>query len=338
MLFVNNSLNSSIFVLQNIEMSRNLKNYLVIGLKGIAMGAADVVPGVSGGTIAFISGIYQELVETIDNLGIGILKSLKDKGIKQTFIDYNLGFLISLFSGIFCSILSLAKIISYLLDNHPILVWSFFFGLVLASIIYVGKQIQKWSIILVFLMLAAAALAYYITIATPSEAPDKLYYYFLSGAIAIIAMILPGISGSFILVLLGSYGIVLSALTDFVEALLSGNWGLVKTNFIKVFTFILGCLVGLKLFSRVLKWMFAHKKNITLAVLTGFMIGSLNKIWPWKSVLSTRINRHGEEVPLLEQSISPFSFEGDSQLILALILALVGFGLILLLEKLAVKK
>ena len=319
-------------------MSRNLKNYLIIGLKGMAMGVADVVPGVSGGTIAFISGIYKELVATIDHLDIGIVKSLKNKGIRQTFIDYNLGFLISLFSGILFSVLLLARIISHLLDNYPILVWSFFFGLVLASIIYVGKQIQKWNVVLVFFMMAAAFLAYYLTIATPSEVPDQLYYYFLSGAIAIIAMILPGISGSFILVLLGSYGIVLSALTDFVEALLSGDWNLMKTNFTKVFTFIVGCLVGLKLFSKVLKWMFTHKKNITLAILTGFMVGSLNKIWPWKKLLSTRINRHGEEVPLLEQSISPFSYQGESQLILAIVLALVGFSLILLLEKLAVKK
>lgn len=319
-------------------MIRTVKDYIVIGLKGMAMGAADVVPGVSGGTIAFISGIYQELIETIDNLGIGILKIWKEEGFKIMFAKYNLGFLISLFCGIFVSIISLAKIISYLLENHPILVWSFFFGLVLASILYVGKQIEKWSLVVILLMLFAATLAYYITIATPSQAPDEIYYYFLSGAIAIIAMILPGISGSFILVLLGSYSIVLSALTEFIEALLSGNWELVKTNFIKVFTFIIGCLVGLKLFSRILKWMFANKKNITLAVLTGFMIGSLNKIWPWKKILSTRIDRHGVEVPLIEKSILPFSFNGEAQLVFAVLLAIVGFGLILLLEKLAVKK
>lgn len=319
-------------------MGRNLKEYLVIGLKGMGMGAADVVPGVSGGTIAFISGIYEELIETIDKLGFGILKNLKEEGLKKTFITYNLGFLVSLFLGVFVSIISLAKVISYLLENHPILVWSFFFGLVLASILYVGKQIQQWNISTFLCIIGATALAYYITIATPSVAPDKLYFFFISGAIAIIAMILPGISGSFILVLLGSYGIVLGALTNFVEALLSGNWDLVKTNFVKVFTFILGCLVGLKLFSRILKWMFANKKNITLAVLTGFMIGSLNKIWPWKKVLSTRIDRHGLEVPLLEKSVTPFSFDGDPKLIIAIVLAIAGFALILLMEKWATKK
>ncbi|RCS27454.1 DUF368 domain-containing protein [Polaribacter sp. WD7] len=319
-------------------MQRNLKDYIVIGLKGMGMGAADVVPGVSGGTIAFISGIYQELIETIDNLGIGILKTWKQEGFKKMFEVYNLGFLISLFLGIFTSVISLAKVISFLLENHPILVWSFFFGLVLASILYVGKQIKKWNISIVLFMLIATALAYYVTIATPSIAPDELYYYLISGGIAIIAMILPGISGSFILVLLGSYGIVLSALTNFIEALLSGEWQQVKTNFIKVITFIIGCLVGLKLFSKVLKWMFTHKKDLTLAVLTGFMIGSLNKIWPWKKVISTRIDRHGEEVPLLEKSIAPLSFEGDAQLMFAILLAILGFGLILLMERIAIQK
>lgn len=319
-------------------MQRNLKDYIVIGLKGMAMGAADVVPGVSGGTIAFISGIYQELIETIDNLGVGILKTWKSEGLKKMFITYNLGFLISLFFGILTSVISLAKVISFLLENHPILVWSFFFGLVLASILYVGKQIEKWNISTVLFMTFATGIAYYVTIATPSIAPDELYYYLISGAIAIIAMILPGISGSFILVLLGSYSIVLGALTNFIEALLSGNWELIKTNVIKVFVFIIGCLVGLKLFSRVLKWMFTNKKNLTLAVLTGFMIGSLNKIWPWKKIISTRIDRHGIEVPLLEKSISPSSFDGDSQLILAIILAIVGFALILVMEKIAVQK
>ncbi|WP_299050817.1 DUF368 domain-containing protein [uncultured Polaribacter sp.] len=319
-------------------MQRNLKDYIVIGLKGMGMGAADVVPGVSGGTIAFISGIYQELIETIDNLGIGILKTWKQEGFKKMFEVYNLGFLISLFLGIFTSVISLAKVISFLLENHPILVWSFFFGLVLASILYVGKQIKKWNISIILFMLIATALAYYVTIATPSIAPDELYYYLISGGIAIIAMILPGISGSFILVLLGSYGIVLSALTNFIEALLSGEWQQVKTNFIKVITFIIGCLVGLKLFSKVLKWMFTHKKDLTLAVLTGFMIGSLNKIWPWKKVISTRIDRHGEKVPLLEKSIAPLSFEGDAQLMFAILLATLGFGLILLMERIAIQK
>lgn len=318
-------------------MGRSIKDYITNGLKGLAMGAADVVPGVSGGTIAFITGIYEELIGTIDNLNLNIFKTWQKEGFKQMFITYNLGFLISLFLGVFISIISLAKIISHLLDNHPILVWSFFFGLVLASIIYIGKQIEKWNVLTFVAIILGATIAYYITIASPATAPDEWYYYLFSGAIAIIAMILPGISGSFILVLLGSYSLVLEALTNFIEGLLAGDWEIIKTNFIKVFTLIIGCLVGIKLFSKILKWMFANKKNITLAVLTGFMIGSLNKIWPWKKVISTRIDRHGAEVPLLENSISPFSFNGDANLMFAIILATIGFVLILLMEKWANK-
>ncbi len=302
------------------------------------MGAADVVPGVSGGTIAFISGIYQELIETIDRLDFGIIKVWKKEGFKKMFIHYNLGFLVSLFLGVFISILSLANLISYLLENHPVIVWSFFFGLVVASIIYIGKQIKKWSPIIIITAIIGVAVAYYITIATPAQAPDALYFFFLSGCIAIIAMILPGVSGSFILVLLGSYGIVLSSLTDFIDGVTSGNWEVVKTSFLKVLLFIIGCVIGLKLFSKALKWMFAHKQEITSAILTGFMIGSLNKIWPWKNVLSTRTDRHGDEVPLLEKSVLPSSFEGEPLVMYAIVFSIIGFLAIFLLERLAVRK
>lgn len=319
-------------------MSKSVISYFLILLKGMAMGAADVVPGVSGGTIAFISGIYQELIETIDKLDLGIFKTWKKEGFKKMFADYNLGFLTSLFLGVFISIISLANLISYLLENHPVIVWSFFFGLVLASIIYIGKQIENWNLLVIVTAIVGAGIAYYITIATPSQAPDALYFYFLSGCIAIIAMILPGVSGSFILVLLGSYGIVLTSLTDFIDGVTSGNWEVVKTSFSKVFLFIIGCVVGLKLFSKALKWMFANKKELTLAILTGFMIGSLNKIWPWKNVLSTRTDRHGDEVPLLEKSVLPSSFEGEPLVVYAIIFAIIGFLAIFLLERLAIRK
>jgi len=187
-------------------------------------------------------------------------------------------------------------------------------------------------------ILLGAAVAYYITIAAPAEAPDVWYFYFLSGCIAIIAMILPGISGSFILVLLGSYTMVLGTLTDAQDALLTKDWELLKTSIFRIILFAIGCIIGLKLFSKVLKWMFQHKKEMTLAVLTGFMLGSLNKIWPWKKVLSTRIDRHGKEVTVEATSILPTSFDGDPQLIGAIILAIIGFALIFLLEKAAGNK
>ncbi len=305
-------------------MSRKIKDYLIIGLKGVAMGAADVVPGVSGGTIAFISGIYEELLQSISNINLGLFKTFKNEGFSKAWKQLNGNFLISLFIGIFISILSLAKIISWLLESHPILVWSFFFGLVSASIIYIAKQIKKWQVISFVLLIIAALVAYKITILPPLVSENSsMLFLFLAGAIAICAMILPGISGSFILVLLGAYKPILAA---------------VSVRDIKVIIVVgLGAIVGLLSFSRLLKWLFANYKNFTLAALTGFIIGSLNKIWPWKKILTYRTNSHGEQVPFNEQSISPFSYEGDPQLLYATLLAILGFSVILLLEKLANK-
>ncbi len=302
------------------------------------MGAADVVPGVSGGTIAFISGIYQELIETIDKLDLGIIKVWKKDGFSAMVETYNLTFLVVLFSGVLISILSLARLISYLLDNHPIIVWSFFFGLVIASIVYIGKQITKWNALTMIALILGVAVAYYITIAAPTESSSGWYMFFLSGCIAIIAMILPGISGSFILVLLGSYALVLGTITDAQDALVAKDWALLRQSFFRIFLFGLGCIVGLKVFSKILKWMFEHKKEVTLALLTGFMIGSLNKIWPWKKIISTRIDRHGKEVTLQADSILPSSYDGDPQVIMAIVFAIIGFALILLLEYAAGKK
>tara|TARA_R110002126_G_scaffold112105_1_gene250166 strand:+ start:27287 stop:28210 length:924 start_codon:yes stop_codon:yes gene_type:complete len=306
-------------------MIRTIKDYVAIGLKGMAMGAADVVPGVSGGTIAFISGIYEELLGSISNVNIDLFKTLKNEGFKAAWKQLNGNFLLALFLGIFISIVSLAKVIKYLLENEPILLWSFFFGLVLASVIYIAKQITKWNFIAILALVLGAFLAYYITTLNPlvSENSSSLYILF-AGAIAICAMILPGISGSFILVLLGAYKPVLDAVNE--------------RDFKTILIFLVGAVIGLLSFSKVLKWLFANYKNYTLAALTGFIIGSLNKIWPWKETLTWRTNSHGDQVPFNQQSISPFSFDGDAELTLAIILAIVGFSLILLMEKLAVKK
>ncbi len=286
------------------------------------MGAADVVPGVSGGTIAFISGIYEELLTSISAVNITTLKLLKNNGIKAAWKAINGNFLLALVIGIFTSIVSLAKLISWLLEHKPILVWSFFFGLVLASILYIGKQITKWNSLVLVTLLIGAVIAYYITTLQPliSENSSPLFL-FLAGAIAICAMILPGISGAFILVLLGAYKPVLEA---------------IHNRDIKLLAILgFGAIVGLLSFSKLLKWLFNNYKNYTLAILTGFIIGSLNKIWPWKETLTWRVNSHGIKVPFNQQSISPFSFEGDSQLAMALVLAIIGFSVIILLEKLA---
>lgn len=306
-------------------MNRSIKEYVVISLKGVAMGAADVVPGVSGGTIAFISGIYEELLGTISNLNLGLLKTLKNKGFKSAWKQANASFLLSLFLGIFISIISLAKAIKYLLENEPILLWSFFFGLVLASIVYIGKQVEKWNVTTIVLGIIGIVFGYIITI-LPATNTTEISYVFLvlSGAIASCAMILPGISGSYILLLIGIYPVVMAAITN---------------RDVKIISAIaIGVVVGLLSFSKLLKWLFANYKQEMLVVLTGIMLGSLNKVWPWKKTISTYLDSHGALKPLLEKSISPLSFNGDAQISMAIVTAIAGFALIIVLEKLATNK
>ncbi|MFY0712821.1 DUF368 domain-containing protein [Seonamhaeicola sp. NFXS20] len=306
-------------------MQRRFIDYFVISLKGLAMGAADVVPGVSGGTIAFISGIYEELITSLNNISFSLFKTLKNNGLKSTWKQLNGNFLLALFIGIGISVLSLAKGLEWAIHNHPILIWSFFFGLVLASIIFIGKQIKKWRLITIIGLILGAFVAYYITsIPSLSASSSGYWFMFLAGALAICAMILPGISGAFILVLLGAYQPVLEALNnkDYKTILVVG----------------IGAVVGLLSFSKLLKWLFKNYHNLTLAILTGFIIGSLNKIWPWKETLSFRTNSKGEQIAFLEKSISPFSFEGNNQLALAIVLMIIGFATIFILEKLGSKK
>jgi len=286
------------------------------------MGAADVVPGVSGGTIAFISGIYEELITSINSINFSKFKVLRKEGFKSFWKAINGNFLLALFSGIFISVFSLAKMISWLLVNQPILLWSFFFGLVFASIFFIARVIEKWNLGTISAFVLGAVIAYYITTLPPSENTESLPFLFLSGALAVCAMILPGISGAFILVLLGSYKTILDAVHE--------------QELYTVATVAMGAVFGLLSFARLLKWMFENYKNSTLALLTGFILGSLNKIWPWKKVLETKI--FGKKViPVSEVNISPFQYEGDNQLLYAVLLALLGFCVIFILEKLATK-
>lgn len=303
--------------------ARRILDYVFITLKGMAMGAADVVPGVSGGTIAFISGIYEELITSINNIDLSIISILRKDGIKAVWNKVNGNFLLALFLGIFISVLSLAKFLSWLLENEPILLWSFFFGLVVASIFMVGKEITRWTMGTVIVLIFGSALAFFITELPANDNVDSLPYLFLSGALAICAMILPGISGAFILVLLGSYKTILDA---------------VHERDIKIILIVgVGAIFGLLSFARLLKWMFNHYKNITLALLTGFILGSLNKIWPWKKVLETKT--FGEKTIVVDDmNVLPGAFEGDSKLMLAILLAILGFSLIFILERLASKK
>ncbi|MDH3323525.1 MAG: DUF368 domain-containing protein, partial [Flavobacteriaceae bacterium] len=295
-----------------------------LSLKGIAMGAADAVPGVSGGTIAFISGIYEELINTISNINISLFKTIKNEGIKAFWEKLNGNFITSLLLGILVSYVSFMRLAKYLIEEHPVLIWSFFFGLIVASIFFVGRQIKSWNLPVFISLLLGAIAAYYITTIPSMASNEHPFFLFFAGALAICAMILPGISGSFILVIIGAYKTLSDALHDF--------------NFKKIALFTLGAIVGLLSFSHVLKWLFKHYHNITLALLTGFIFGSLNKIWPWKEVLTWRENSSGKLVPLLEQSVSPSNYNGDPQLTFAIALMIIGFLTIFILEKIGSKK
>lgn len=294
-------------------MDRKFKDYAILVLKGMGMGAADVVPGVSGGTIAFIVGIYDELIDSIKSINLNSLKLFFTGKFHEFFKSINAGFLFSVLLGIGISVFSLAKIITWLLTDHPILVWSFFFGLVLASTWFVSRDIKSWNWKTVLSFIIGVGVAYYITVATPAETPSNLLFIFLCGAIAICAMILPGISGSFILVLLGKYFFVMDAVKSF--------------DVVIIAVFGAGACVGITSFSRVLSFALKHFRNVTLSVLTGFMLGSLNKVWPWKKIISDE----GENMMKFEQNILPNEYITE-----AVVLMAAGFILVYLLEKISV--
>ena len=299
-------------------MNRTFKDYALLMLKGIGMGAADVVPGVSGGTITFIVGIYEELIDSIKSINLTSLKMLFSLKFGRFWKAVNGNFLLAIISGIGISIFSLAKLITYLLVHEPVLVWAFFFGLVLASIWFVSREVTKWNVKTVAGFVLGAVAAYVITVTTPAETPDDLWFIFLCGAIAICAMILPGISGSFILVLLGKYFFIMEAVKSLRMSIL--------------LVFAGGAVIGISLFSRALSYALHRFHNITIAVLSGFMLGSLNKVWPWKETIETYIDRHGVAKPLIEANILP-----DRQLWEAIGLAAAGVVLVYLLELVSLK-
>ncbi|MBS7663436.1 DUF368 domain-containing protein [Pseudomonas lalucatii] len=301
-----------------------MNKHFLLYAKGIAMGAADVVPGVSGGTVAFISGIYDELLRSIASVPAAAALLLRGR-IGGAWQAANATFLLVLLAGILTSVVSLARLISYLLVEQPIPVWSFFFGLILVSSHIVAREIRRWNWSRGLSFVLGAAFAYWITVASPMQWDSDPLSLFLAGAIAICAMILPGVSGSFILVLLGLYPFVLGAVKSLDVGVLA--------------LFASGCLVGLVSFASLLRWLLVRWRDLALAFLTGLMLGSLNKIWPWKETLSWQTNRHGEQVPLLQANLSPGRFAEvsgqDPQLLLAILLALAGVLLVLGLEWLA---
>jgi len=306
--------------------NRNPIQYALLTLKGMAMGAADVVPGVSGGTIAFISGIYEELITSINNINFKAIGILRKEGLKAAWNHVNGTFFVFLLSGIGISILSLSKLVLYLLAEHPILIWSFFFGLVVASSWLVSRSVNKWNAGTVLTLIIGIIIAFFISSTQTVAAGASGWYIFLSGAIAICAMILPGISGSFILVLMGSYHIVLNALHD--------------KNLTLIGLFAAGCLVGILSFARLLKFLFSKFKEITVSLLTGFMIGSLYKVWPWKvNVGSAPVVVHSDgREDWMTTNVLPTNFDGDPLIWQAIVCLLVGFLLIVVLERFAPKE
>lgn len=290
---------------------------LALFVKGFCMGASDVIPGVSGGTMALILGIYEELIQSIKAFDGALLRMVLKGHLMQALKTAPLRFLLPLGVGILTAIFTLARGLSWLLETHPVAIWSFFFGLVLASAIMVGRRIDKWTLSAFTSLLISAVGAYVMVALVPVKTPETLSFIFLCGAIAICAMILPGISGSFILVLLGKYHFILDAV------------GRLDILVLSVFT--AGTATGIMLFVRLLNWLLKHYYQITMAALTGLMIGSLRKIWPWKSVTGIAID--GTETSTRIVNIFPHQL--NTEVLFALGLAVFGGLVVLLLQRLA---
>lgn len=298
---------------QDFSRPRTLREYLRLFFTGMAMGAADSVPGVSGGTIAFITGIYETLIDAIKSFNATSIRLALTFKIKA-FLDYiPIRFLIALGSGVLIAFFLFANVITGILDNPTgeILLFAFFFGLVLASVLTIGIQV-KWGLVQVAMLILGTVVAFIIVNGVPAEGSHDALTIFLSGMIAICAMILPGISGAFILLILGQYDYVLSQVS--------------ARNFEPIIILGIGCAVGIIIFSRVLSWTLKRYYFATVAALVGFMVGSLWKIWPWKTCIEEGLDRHGETRCLIEGNLLP-NF-ASSEFVLALLLMLAGFLLV----------
>lgn len=289
------------------------------------MGGADVIPGVSGGTIAFITGIYSELVHSIKAVDLKAFRLLFSFRFRDFWQKINGSFLVAVFAGIVTSLLSLAKLMLYLLETHPIQTWSFFFGLILISSPLILRTITRWNVATIASFVIGIVAAYFITVLSPTQTPEGLWFVFLSGALAICAMILPGISGAFILLLIGKYEFIMQAL--------------LAANIPVIVTFVLGCLVGIISFSWVLTWVLDHYHDLTIALLAGFMLGSLNKVWPWKQCLSYRLGSDGQQECAFDKSILPGEYMAntgsDPRVFQAILFGAIGVIIVLLIEKVA---
>ncbi|CAN2050507.1 Polyprenyl-phosphate transporter [Candidatus Magnetomoraceae bacterium gMMP-1] len=294
----------------------SLKESVVLTLKGVCMGAADIIPGVSGGTIALITGIYEKLLWALKSADATVAKKLINCDIKGAIADLHFRFLLFLFIGISTSIISLAGFMNYFLHYHPVEIWSLFFGLITASIFTVGRYVQHWTKVIILSFITGTISAYLIVGLVPASTPETLWFIFFSGLIAICAMILPGLSGAFILLILGKY--------EFITAALKNPF--LFCNMIVICVFCCGCFVGLIGFSRALNFMLRRYRSLTLAFLTGLMTGSIKKIWPWKEIIETKIIREKIYV-LADRNILPQSF--GTEFFIAVSLILIGFAVVI---------
>ena len=295
--------------------------------RGLAMGAADIVPGVSGGTIAFITGIYFRLLDAINSVPGAFWQKLCQGQLRSFWDAIDGTFLVTLLSGILFSVITFASAISYALEEYPIPLWSFFFGLITASVWHVAREIRERRSVLLVAVLIGAVTAWWVTSLSPVETSPTTLILFGAGAIAICAMILPGISGSFILVIMGLYAPILDAVKEL--------------EVVKLMVFGAGCLVGLLSIARLLTWAVSRFHDWVLALLTGVMIGALNKVWPWKDAVSWRINSASQQVPVQEINVSPWHYAdltgGSAELTSAVLAGMVGLLLVVSVEWVAIR-
>jgi putative membrane protein len=292
--------------------SQSLSTFITLTVKGFLMGAANVIPGVSGGTMALILGIYEELINAIRSINLKFVRRITHFNIKEALSSVSWPFLVPIGLGVLLATFSLAEVLSWLLERYPVIVWSFFFGLVLSSVITVSRVIKQWKTLTIVAIVVGTIIAYGLFGVIPVSTPNAAWFIFVSGCIAICAMILPGISGAYILVLLGKYQYILEALNN--------------KDFITLFIISAGALVGLISFAQILGWLLKRYHDLTMAILIGLMCGSLRKIWPWKETLTTFINSNGKEIPSLQNNIMPSSL--TSEVIYALLFMLVGILLV----------
>jgi len=321
-------------------------NSFILFLKGIAMGSANVIPGVSGGTIALITNIYEQLINSLKSFDKTALKLALKRDFKSLSKHLNLDFLLPVFSGIIISIISLAKLFEFLLSKHPEPTWAFFFGLVLASVYYVAKKVNSWKLSSIVAFAIGLLFAFSLSVIEGSTIENtNLFYIFVCGMIGICGMILPGLSGSYILMLMGNYQLLMvksiSNLFDFLNQCLIGNFNIIFENtemrnyLIYFIVFVIGSIVGLLLFSKIISFIFKKYYNVTIALMSGFVLGSLSTIWPWKkAILDTAIkDRHGDFIIVGYQRYVPQTWTDHEYIVLTSMF--VGLISIIIIEQIA---